>query len=119
LTKKFKEYKGVIKIFLEEENSLREGLLKTSETSKTFSNLLSSTENEKERRYELLSILETCIRRRGEYEQKKEELRHLAYDESRNEQELMQYEEELETILTDGDIENYKQIGQAIGKCEK
>jgi hypothetical protein len=71
LTKKFKDYKGVIKIFLEEENSLREGLLKTSETSKTFSNLLSSTENEKERRYELLSILETCIRRRGEYEQKK------------------------------------------------
>ena len=40
LTKKFKEYKGMIKIFLEEENSLREGLIKTSETSKTFSNLL-------------------------------------------------------------------------------
>jgi len=40
-------------------------------------------------------LLETCIRRRGEYEQKKEELRNLAFEESRNEQELTQYEEEL------------------------
>jgi len=32
---------------------------------------------------------------------------------------LTQYEEELETVLTDGDIDNYKQIGQAIGQCEK
>lgn len=40
LTRKFKEYKSYIKIFLEEEGSLREGLIKTSETSRTFSNLL-------------------------------------------------------------------------------
>lgn len=46
-------------------------------------------------------------------------MRSIAFEESRIEQELNQYEDELETVLTDGDIDNYKQIGQAIGHCEK
>lgn len=31
---------------------------------------------------------------------------------------MTQFEEDLEAVLTDGDIESYKKIGNAIGKCE-
>ena len=65
-----------------------------------------------------MGLLEACIRKRGEYEQKREEMRKLQFDESRNEQELTQYEEDLEAVLTDGDLDGYKKIGQAISKCE-
>lgn len=37
---------------------------------------------------------------------------------AKNEQEHTQHEEELETILSDGDIESYKKIGNYISKCE-
>lgn len=63
--KKFKEVKNYFKKFLEEDTLLKQGLVKTSETTKTFVSLLKSTETEKERRHELLSLLETCIRKRA------------------------------------------------------
>jgi hypothetical protein len=62
--KRFKEAKVFFKRFLEEDTLLKQGLVKTSETAKTFVNLLRATENEKERRHELLSLLEACIRKR-------------------------------------------------------
>lgn len=37
---------------------------------------------------------------------------------TKNEQEHTQHEEELETILSDGDIQSYKKIGASISKCE-
>lgn len=70
--KRFKEAKVFFKRFLEQDTLLKQGLVKTSQTTKTFINLLRSTENEKERRCQLLSLLETCIRKRGEYEQKRQ-----------------------------------------------
>lgn len=79
--------------------------------------LFRATENEKDRRHELLGLLEACIRKRGEYEQKREEMRSIQFEETRNEQSLLQYEEDLEAVLTDGDLEGYKKIGGAIGKC--
>lgn len=90
--KRFKEAKVFFKRFLEEDTLLKQGLVKTSETTKTFVNLLRATENEKERRHELLSLLEACIRKRVEYEQKREEMRTIVFEESRNEQELTQHE---------------------------
>jgi hypothetical protein len=66
-------------------------LVKTSETAKTFVSLLRSTENEKERRHELLGLLEACIKKRGDYEQKREEMRSIQFEESRNEQELTRF----------------------------
>lgn len=32
---------------------------------------------------------------------------------------MTQFEEDLEGVLTDGDLEGYKKIGNAIGKCEE
>lgn len=49
--KRFKEAKVFFKRFLEEDTLLKQGLVKTSETTKTFVNLLRATENEKERRH--------------------------------------------------------------------
>ena len=43
--KKFKEVKNFFKRFLEEDTLLKQGLVKTSETAKTFVTLLRSTEN--------------------------------------------------------------------------
>jgi hypothetical protein len=43
--KRFKEAKVFFKRFLEEDTLLKQGLVKTSETSKTFVNLLRATEN--------------------------------------------------------------------------
>ena len=65
--KKFKQVKTFFKKFLEEDTLLKQGLVKTSETTKTFVGLLRATENEKERRHELLGLLEACIKKRGEY----------------------------------------------------
>lgn len=65
-----------------------------------------------------MRLLEACIRKRGEYEQKREEMRNIQFEESRNEQEMTQFEEDLEAILTDGDLEGYKKLGVAIGRCE-
>ena len=59
--------KTFFKKFLEEDTLLKQGLVKTSETTKTFVGLLRATENEKERRHELLGLLEACIKKRGEY----------------------------------------------------
>jgi hypothetical protein len=44
-------------------------------------------------------------------------MRSIQFEETRNEQSLLQYEEDLEAVLTDGDLEGYKKIGGAIGKC--
>lgn len=30
---------------------------------------------------------------------------------------MTQYEEDLQAILTDGDLDGYKKLGQAIGEC--
>ena len=38
---------------------------------------------------------------------------------TKNEQELGQFEEELEGILSDGDINAYKSIGKSISFCEE
>lgn len=65
-----------------------------------------------------MSLLETCIKKRGDYDHKKEELRNLMVHIAKNEQEHTHHEEELETILSDGDIESYKRIGNSISKCE-
>ena len=32
---------------------------------------------------------------------------------------MTQFEEDLEAVLTDGDLDGYKKIGNAIGKCEE
>lgn len=40
------------------------------------------------------------------------------FEQSRNEQELTQHQEDLEAVLTDGDLDGYRKIGNAIGKCE-
>ena len=32
---------------------------------------------------------------------------------------MTQYEEDLEAVLTDGDLDGYKKIGSSIGKCEE
>lgn len=48
--KRFKQAKVFFKRFLEQDTLLKQGLVKTSQTTKTFINLLRSTENEKERR---------------------------------------------------------------------
>lgn len=45
-------------------------------------------------------------------------MRTIIFEESRNEQELTQHEEDLEAVLTDGDLDGYRKIGNAIGKCE-
>ena len=45
-------------------------------------------------------------------------MRNIQFEESRNEQELTQYEDDLEAVLTDGDLDGYKKLGSAIGKCE-
>ena len=62
-------------------------------------------------------MLEACIRKRGEYQRKREEIRNVQFEESRNEQQLTQYEEDLEAVLTDGDLDGYKKVGMAIGRC--
>lgn len=49
---------------------------------------------------------------------KREEMRNIQFEESRNGQELTQFQEDLQAILTDGDLDGYKKIGNAIGKCE-
>ena len=97
---------------------IKQGLVKTSETLETFVTLQKSIENEKERRHELLMILETYIQKKGDYSLKKEELRALSIDEAKNQQKLSEYEEELETILADGDIHSYKKVGNQIATCE-
>lgn len=45
-----------------------------------------ATENEKERRHELLSLLEAVISKRVDYEHKKEDLRNLMVQMTKNEQ---------------------------------
>ena len=32
---------------------------------------------------------------------------------------MTQYEEDLEAVLTDGDLDGYKKIGSSMGKCEE
>jgi hypothetical protein len=44
-------------------------------------------------------------------------MRAIVFEESRNEQELTQHEEDLEAVLTDGDLDGYRKIGNAMGKC--
>lgn len=46
-------------------------------------------------------------------------MRNIQFDESRNEQEMTQFEEDLEAVLTDGDLDGYKKIGNALGRCEQ
>jgi thiamine phosphate synthase YjbQ (UPF0047 family) len=118
ISKKFREYKSFLKRFMEEDSLIKQGLIKTNETSQTFATVLRAIENEKERRQELLTLLENCIRKRGDYEHKKEEFRNVMVQITKNEQEHTHHEEELEAILSDGDIESYKRIGNSISKCE-
>lgn len=58
--RRFRVYRDMLKGFAEEDRLIKQGLLKTNETSRTFANILKATENEKERRKELLNLLETC-----------------------------------------------------------
>lgn len=51
---------------MEEDSAIRSGLSKTNETIATFKSIIRSIENEKERRRELLNILESCARLRAE-----------------------------------------------------
>ena len=44
-------------------------------------------------------------------------MRNIEFEESRNERELTQYEEDLEAVLTDGDLDGYKKLGVVIGRC--
>lgn len=55
-----------LKPLVEEDSAIRSGLSKTNETIATFKSIIRSIENEKERRRELLNILESCARLRAE-----------------------------------------------------
>ena len=45
MSKKFKDYKSFLKRFMEEDALIKQGLIKTTETSETFATLLRATEN--------------------------------------------------------------------------
>ena len=59
---RFRSYCELLKSFVEEDKMIKQGLAKTSETSRTFAHILKATESEKERRKELLNLLESCSR---------------------------------------------------------
>jgi thiamine phosphate synthase YjbQ (UPF0047 family) len=107
-----------LKRFIEEDSLIKQGLVKTNETAQTFATVLGAIENEKERRQELLALLESCIRKRGDYEHRREDFRNLMVQITKNEQENTHHQEELEAVLSDGDIESYRQIGNSILRCE-
>lgn len=66
-----------LKPLVEEDSAIRQGLVKTNDTIGTFKNIIRynhllivrAIENEKERRRELLNILESCARLRAEEDQ--------------------------------------------------
>ena len=64
--RKFKENMVFLKPLVDEDQTIRQGILKSDETINQFMNLIRSIQNEKERRRELLNILESCARLRAE-----------------------------------------------------
>lgn len=97
---------------------IKQGLAKTSETSRTFAHILKATESEKERRKELLNLLESCSRLKNDEEQKKEMVRNLTVETAKKAQQKSHIEDELENVMTDGDLESYKKVGSALTKCD-
>jgi hypothetical protein len=65
-----------------------------------------------------LNILESCAKYKHEQEEKKDYLRNINVEITKTNQRKEQIEDELDTIMTDGDLESYKKIGQAMSKCE-
>lgn len=116
--RRFNVYRESLRGFAEEDKLIKQGLMKTNETSRTFANILKATENEKERRKELLNLLETCSRLKVDEEQKKEILRNLNIEAAKKTQQKSHIEEELEDVMTDGDLESYKKVGSALTKCD-
>lgn len=57
---KFRDNISFMKPLMEEDSAIKQGLKKTTDTIDTFSNILRAIENEKERRKELLRLLENC-----------------------------------------------------------
>lgn len=92
---KFRSYRELLKSFVEEDKMIKQGLAKTSETSRTFAHILKATESEKERRKELLNLLENCSRLKNEEEQKKEMVRNLTVETAKKAQQKNHIEDEL------------------------
>ncbi|EAR92749.3 hypothetical protein TTHERM_00322930 (macronuclear) [Tetrahymena thermophila SB210] len=119
LLKKFKENILFLKPLVEEDVALRQGLNKTYETINTFSNILLAIETEKERRKELVAKLEQCIRLKQDGDLKTEDLRNVEMEITKRIQQKKNLEEDLDHILSDADLEEYKKLGLQIRQLEK
>ncbi|KAM3134224.1 hypothetical protein pb186bvf_013644 [Paramecium bursaria] len=112
LVRKFKDSMTAMKPLVEEESTIRTGLNKTNETISTFRAILVAIQNEKERRRELLNILESCARMRLEEDNKTEQLRNLELEITKKTQQKKNLEEDLDGVLGDADLNTFKKTQQ-------
>ncbi|KAL4446655.1 hypothetical protein ABPG74_005593 [Tetrahymena malaccensis] len=118
ILKKFKDNIVFLKPLIEEDQAIRQGLKKTSDTIDTFANILRAIENEKERRKELLRMLENCQKLKDEEEHKNELIREIELEITKKKQQKSHLEEDLENILGDADLEQYKKLGNLLKQHE-
>lgn len=108
--KRFRENLNFLKPLVEEENTIRTGMYKTAETIQQFRSIIKAIQNEKERRRELLNILESCARLRQEEDLKTEHLRNAELEISKKNQQKRNMEEDLDGVLGDADLNTFKKI---------
>ncbi|CAK58176.1 unnamed protein product (macronuclear) [Paramecium tetraurelia] len=110
VSRKFKENMNYLKPLIEEDATIRAGLEKTGSTIQQFKNMILAIQNEKERRRELLQILENCARLRQEEDMKTEQLRNIELEINKKLQQKRNLEEDLDGVLGDADLNTFKKI---------
>ncbi|CAD8111506.1 unnamed protein product [Paramecium sonneborni] len=110
VSRKFKENMNYLKPLIEEDATIRAGLEKTGTTIQQFKNMILAIQNEKERRRELLQILENCARLRQEEDMKTEQLRNIELEINKKVQQKRNLEEDLDGVLGDADLNTFKKI---------
>ncbi|CAD8107888.1 unnamed protein product [Paramecium primaurelia] len=110
VSRKFKENMNYLKPLIEEDSTIRAGLEKTGSTIQQFKNMILAIQNEKERRRELLQILENCARLRQEEDMKTEQLRNIELEINKKLQQKRNLEEDLDGVLGDADLNTFKKI---------
>ncbi|CAD8121779.1 unnamed protein product [Paramecium sonneborni] len=110
VSRKFKENMNYLKPLIEEDATIRSGLEKTGSTIQQFKNMILAIQNEKERRRELLQILENCARLRQEEDMKTEQLRNIELEINKKLQQKRNLEEDLDGVLGDADLNTFKKI---------
>ncbi|KRX02704.1 hypothetical protein PPERSA_01821 [Pseudocohnilembus persalinus] len=118
ILQRFKDNILFLKPLVEEDQAIRLGLQKTNETINTFDNILRASENEKERRAELITILEDCQKLKDLEERKIEDQRKIEFDIQKKQNQKKNMEEDLENIISDVDLDQYKKLGALLKQRE-